>query len=231
MSIYELTLKKKEIICDDVMVFDFESVDGNRVSFKPGQYINIYLDQKNGSVGHQGRSYSMIPTKNGVRIAVRLMGEFSTQLHNLDLGTKVTVDGPHGSLCPSNKQRSFVCIAGGIGIAPFVSWLDEFEQRVSLGEDIKVKFLISNSFKRRAPFLDKFSGLNDKGFMNTELFFTKENVEKSRRINLSDIENVVKSMLDADFVVCGSISFTRDMWKMLKVCGVPEERIFTEAFF
>jgi ferredoxin-NADP reductase len=109
--------------------------------------------------------------------------------------------------------------------------LREFEQRVGDGKDVKVKFLISNSFKRRAPFLDRFLNLENKGILTTELFFTKENTDNSRRISLFDIENVVKTMPEADFIVCGAISFTRDMWKMLKGCGVSEERIFTEAFF
>ncbi len=238
MSIYELTLKKKELICDDVMVFDFETKDGLPITFKAGQYINIFLDSENKNSGHQGRSYTLMPTQNGARLAVRKMGEFSTALHNLDTGTKVIADGPHGSLYPRDTQHSFVCIAAGIGIAPFVGWLQEFETRIVGGEELQVQFLISNGFKRRSPFLNMFSSL-EKSRIITSLFFTKERPQSDlmnskeyyRRINLSDIEKAVHATPDADFAVCGSIGFTRDMWKILKQVGVPEERIFTEAFF
>lgn len=172
----------------------------------------------------------MMPTDSGLSIAVRLMGEFSTALHNLELGTKVTADGPHGTLCPSKTHRSFVCIAAGIGIAPFVGWLEEFEDRVNGGEKLNAQFLISNNFKRRSPFIEKFLSAK-KDWMTSSLFFTRENTGQNHRIGIADIEKVVGEMPEADFAVCGSISFTRDMWKMLKQFGVPEERIFTEAFF
>jgi ferredoxin-NADP reductase len=232
MAIYELTLKKKEMICDDVMLFCFESKENIKIEFRAGQYVNIFIDKHNKEGGHQGRSYTMMPTEYGVSIAVRKMGEFSSLLHELDLGNKVTVDGPHGTLFPRDKCSSFVCIAGGIGIAPFVSWFKEFKAR---GDAVDCRFLISNSFKRRAPFIDTFSDIKNQ----TTLFFTKENKSNDssenkdlyRRIGLADIENIVKEMSDADFAVCGSISFTRDIWKMLKKVGVLEEKIFTEAFF
>ena len=36
---------------------------------------------------------------------------------------------------------------------------------------------------------------------------------------------------DAEFMICGSISSIRDMWKGLRDLGIPEETIYTEAFF
>jgi ferredoxin-NADP reductase len=47
-------------------------------------------------------------------------------------------------------------------------------------------------------------------------------------------EAIVKAVGDApeqEFFICGSISFVRDMWKGLKLAGIPEENLYTEAFF
>ncbi len=236
MSIYDLRLKSKRAICDDVVMLDFAREDGGRVKFAPGQYINIFLEGVAGAGGHAGRSYSMIPTDDGVRIAVRRKGEFSSALHELKIGDRVVADGPYGAMCPRKDQRKFVCLAGGIGVAPFVSWHKELCSRRDSGDGVEARFLVSNGHKRRSPFIGDLSSAQankNKGDISVSLFFTREEVEgaRGRRIGTEDLERAVSDMPDADFAVCGSISFTRDMWRALRKLGVPDERILTEAFY
>lgn len=233
MAIFDLKLKDKKVVCDDVAILDFTREGGGAVPYKPGQYINIFFgNDKNG--GHSGRSYSMIPSKEGVRIAVRRKGEFSSSLHGLAIGSTVVADGPYGSLCPKKEVSRFVCIAAGIGIAPFISWSDDIASRKDSGEDVSALFMVSNSHKRRAPFVyEPEPALSKNAAIHLELFFTQEGVAGThqKRIDQSDLEKALRKFPEADFAICGSITFTRDMWRALRKLGVPDERILTEAFY
>ncbi len=49
-----------------------------------------------------------------------------------------------------------------------------------------------------------------------------------------DGEKILSTLSDkekTEFLICGGIAFTRDIWKSLKLNGISEDRIYTEAFF
>lgn len=234
MSIHELVLTKKTVVCDDVTLLDFDSHNTAPIAYVPGQYVNIFLADENSVGGSHGKSYSVIPCDSGIRIAVRRIGTFSSALSDLALGTSVIVDGPHGTLCPKAHSTALVCIAGGIGIAPFISWYDAIKSRIVSGEPLHAHFLISNTSQRRSPFIEQITPfVGPSGRIDVSLFFTREAVSEGhhRRITSQDIESALRKISDADCAICGSVGFTRDMWKTLKTLGVPEERIATEAFY
>jgi len=234
MATYNLQLARKHAICDDVVTLDFISTDGNKISFLPGQYMNIFIQTK--SAGHQGKSYTILSTDDGIGFAVRKRGEFSSILHELKVGATIIADGPHGILCPREDCKSFVCIAGGIGVAPFISWLRAIT--MSSDKDLKIKLLISNTTFSRAPFFNDILQITKKDQRaSVSWFFTRqqEAINKStvafHKITADDIKRIAKEMPDSDFAICGSIEFTRDMWKMVRSIGISENLILTEVFY
>ncbi|HNW71450.1 MAG TPA: FAD-dependent oxidoreductase [Candidatus Paceibacterota bacterium] len=225
MSFFKLKLKKKEIKYEDVAILDFSIVGKNKLKFTPGQYMNLSSPKNN-----LGRAYTIIsqPNDNLIRFAVRKKGEFSTLLSNLKINEIINADGPYGNFCPDNTDKKIICIAGGIGITPFISWINKDDFK-----NTEVTFLFSNGSIDRSPFLEDI--VNNKRIKNT-LFITKEKGIKDRkivrhRIEKEDIKKVIINKKETVIAICGSIGFTRDIWKMVKSLGIPEDQIITESFF
>ncbi len=53
----------------------------------------------------------------------------------------------------------------------------------------------------------------------------------SGRMNAEEILTRIEGVKSPEFLICGSISFVSDLWKGLRKWGIPEEAIYTEAFF
>ena len=51
------------------------------------------------------------------------------------------------------------------------------------------------------------------------------------RIDVPTLLNSLNKTTEKEFLICGSISFVRDIWKALRDQGISEDYIYTEAFF
>jgi ferredoxin-NADP reductase len=233
MATHELKLVAKRVICEGVMELDFALPEVKEFSFIPGQFINIYARVRP-QESHTGRSYTIasVPGDSFIRIAVRKRGEFSTFLHGLSIGDEVITDGPHGILCPSQDNTPFICLAAGIGICPFLSWIRSRSQTKG-----RIHVLVTNSTETRSPYVVDILNYSSKDYaVSMTSFLTQQHSSfnhKSilRRINAQDIKDALLELPRAMVAICGSISFTHDMWKATLSLGVPEERILTEAFY
>lgn len=233
MAVYDLKLAAKRLVCEDVMELDFTLADGKKFSFTPGQYLNVHARLGVGG-GHTGRSYTIAssPDDSLVRFAIRKRGEFSSFLHGLAIGQEVIVDGPHGTLCPSVGRVPQVCLAAGIGICPFVSWM-----RSGSASKAPMRVLVTNSTEARSPYVaDVLKLASEEAGISVTSFLTQQTsgaryASTYRRINASDVKQALEHAPEAVVSICGPISFTRDMRNAALTLGVGEERILTEAFF
>ncbi len=230
MSFFKLKLKSKQLKYEDVAILYFEIVGKNKkdkIEFRAGQYLNLY-SAKNST----GRSYTILsqPDEKLIAFAVRVKGEFSTLLYNLKVGETIDADGPHGIFRPADDCENVICIANGIGVVPFINWINSSDFAGA-----SFHFLFSNSTLGRAPFLEQILE-NKKAKISAQIFITQQkNLKASkiigRRIQKQDIKKAIAHKKNATIAICGSIEFTRDMWKLSKSLGVSEEQIITEAFF
>ncbi len=93
-----------------------------KLDFEPGQYVRIEPE------GTQiSRSYSMAnpPGSNQLEFYIRLVpdGAFSNWLLNAHAGEKVSLSAPHGTFFLRDEARPRLFVAGGSGMAPFLSML------------------------------------------------------------------------------------------------------------
>ncbi|OCP35847.1 benzoate 1,2-dioxygenase electron transfer component BenC [Ensifer sp. LC163] len=105
-------------------------------AFLPGQYANIDVPGSG-----QNRSYSFSTAPGGARIGFLIKkipdGLMSTWLERAEVGTTLQLTGPLGSFYLRDVQRPLLFLAGGTGLAPFLSMLEVLaaensEQRVHL---------------------------------------------------------------------------------------------------
>jgi ferredoxin-NADP reductase len=121
---FQSKLLSQAEVADETMAFRFERPTG--FQFKAGQYIDLHLlgpgPGKSNGLTHTF-SIASSPFAEEIVITTRMRDtEFKRALSDLPLGAVVGIEGPMGSFTlHNNTARPAVLLAGGIGIAPFLS--------------------------------------------------------------------------------------------------------------
>jgi len=122
---------KIEKLTHDIKYVRFDLLDSERISFKPGQYIQIKIP---GAGEYRAYSIASEPSKDScVELTVRLVpgGLCSTYVHEvMEEGDSVDLTGPFGDFClQEDSDREIVGIAGGCGMAPIRSIVHHMAER------------------------------------------------------------------------------------------------------
>ena len=98
------------------------------VAFEPGQYVRI---QPQGADFHRSYSMANVPGTDRLQFFVRMVaqGAFSGWLAGARPGDKVALGTPHGSFFLRDEDRPRLFVAGGTGVAPFLSMLRSMAQQ------------------------------------------------------------------------------------------------------
>lgn len=95
---------------------------GEKMVFEPGQYVRIHPRGTD-----VVRSYSMAnaPGADRLEFFVRIVpeGAFSSWLADAKVGDAVDISAPHGTFFLRDEGRPRLFVAGGTGLAPFLSML------------------------------------------------------------------------------------------------------------
>lgn len=235
----EKEFKKKYVVREnlaeapDVFTLKLSREDGSATAYTPGQFINIYLGEEKLS---RGKSYSISsePAEETLNITVKKMGEFSNRLCVLNSGDNVFASEPCGYFYSDIKDTVLVFVAGGIGITPFRSIILD---TVHNNPQRKIFLFYSNKTASDIIFLETFNYLQSKnGNFKATYFITREEQIPENmirgRMNVDIILKIIGGEVSgAEFFICGSIFFTRDLWRGLRDAGISAEKLYTEAFF
>lgn len=205
--------------------------------FISGQYITVYFPHT-GTPEGKAYSISSAPHEGMVCISVKAIGEFSHRLCSLCPGDTITGSLPYGYFYSESDANPLVLISGGIGVAPFRSMiLDALEKN-----PVRSVYLLA-SFRNTSEILFKntlFDLAHTHPNFRIYYFITREKISDSNthtisgRMTHETLQPIISDLpvrTQAEYFLCGSIAFTRDIWRILKSLGIPEERISTEAFF
>lgn len=91
--------------------------------FLPGQYVNIDVP---GSGQSRSYSFSTAPGEQRIGFLIKRIpgGVMSSWLQNAAVGQSLQLTGPLGSFYLRNADRPLLFLAGGTGLAPFLSMLE-----------------------------------------------------------------------------------------------------------
>ena len=156
-------LTERVEVAEGTMAFAVERPSG--FDFIAGQYVNLILpDPPHTDAGGNRRTFSIAsaPQDSGdVRFATRLTGSaMKRSLVEVRLGTPVELLGPAGSftLHPEASVPA-VFIAGGIGITPFRSMVQDAVRR---GLPHPITLIYSNRNPEGAAFHEEFVRLSER---------------------------------------------------------------------
>jgi predicted ferric reductase len=197
---------------------------GRPVSFVPGQFALVYIEAKDGWHRHPF-TIASAPTEDVVRVTVKGLGDYTSAVGSLlEPGMPAVIGGPHGRFNHAKGTRHQVWIAGGVGVAPFLSWMRALEVHPPPGE-VDLYYAFTGG---PAPFADELTAIGS----------TTEDV----RVHL--VDSAVDGRLTADRIVaeatarpadlsvflCGPSSMLRDLQAGLRERGVRSRNIHREYF-
>ncbi len=95
-------------------------------SFRAGQFIWMTLAPNRPPFHDHPFSIASAPTDlPRLRLVIGEVGDCTRSFEHVAPGTRVAVDGPHGSFVLPTDKSPVILIAGGVGIAPLLGILEE----------------------------------------------------------------------------------------------------------
>jgi len=121
---YRGKVTEVEVLTHDIKRFNIDLIEPKTISFKSGQYVVVE------PVPGETRAYSIASIRrweNRISLEVKKVpnGLCSTYLHALHAGEELIFFGPYGEFYLRTNQSKVVCVAGGVGLAPMKSIIDE----------------------------------------------------------------------------------------------------------
>ena len=206
--------------------------EGLGFRFEPGQFAWFALGRSPYSITQHPFSFSSSAERDGVEIAVRALGDFTSRVHELEPGTTVYVDGPHGVFSiDQDEGPGFGFIAGGVGVTGLLSMLRTMADR----GDVRPAVLVyANGDWDAVAFREELERLERR--MN----LTVVHVLERPPANWTGETGYVTSELLSrrlppgyprfQFFICGPAPMMDAAETALMAIGVPAERVHTERF-
>ncbi len=131
-------------VSDTAIAFGVKLDNASALGFLPGQYVNIKVP---GTDQTRSFSFSSGPGRDEVEFLVRNTshGVLTTYLRDrAKVGDKIEFNGPLGSFYLRELQRPTVFLAGGTGLAPFLSMLEKIEAAGGPEHPVHLIFGVTN---------------------------------------------------------------------------------------
>jgi predicted ferric reductase len=177
-------------------------------------------------------SLSAAPTDTTARITVRALGNGTTRLGRIPLGTRVSIEGPYGLFTDAGRTSpKLAIIAAGIGITPVRALLED--SRLAPGE---TTILLRGSHEGENFLWNEMEQLaHDRG-----AHFYSSVGPRARRahswLSARDVDrnvslrSVFPDLKHSDLYICGPQAWTDAVLADARASGLPAHQIHTERF-
>ncbi len=195
---------------------------GRPVDFLPGQFAMVYLEAKDGWHRHPF-TISSAPHEEVVRITVKALGDYTSQLQqNIEPGMPAVIGGPHGRFSHWRGTDRQVWIAGGVGVAPFLSWLRALDGHLPH----EVQFFYTADGE--PPFEREIREIaNSHGTLHAHLIDSSVEGRLTIERVLASAEGDPKGL---SVFMCGPRGMLRSFQTDLRLAGVSSKHIHREHF-
>jgi ferredoxin-NADP reductase len=139
---FQLRLVDSRMLAPTVRHLAFERVDGQPLTFLPGQFLQVHFHYDDGAATK--RSYSVGTIGDGaspvqhIEIAVSFVdgGAATKLLGELAHGSVIDASGPYGRFClqEADTHPRYLLLATGTGVTPYRAMLPVFEKLLAKGD-------------------------------------------------------------------------------------------------
>ncbi len=158
-----------------------------------------------------------------VILSVKSLGDYTSKLSKLSVGSLARIEGPFGSFTQARARNSKqVWVAGGIGITPFLSMVRSWSNYH--GKTVKLYYCVRS--RTDAIFAKELTSIAQK---NPGFSFELICDDSSPKLTASYIGQQV-NIKDLDVMLCGPPPMMRSLKRQFIELGVSHNNIYTEEF-
>lgn len=205
---------------------------GAAFRFEPGQFGWFAIGRSPFSITQHPFSFASSAERDDVEIAVKALGDFTSRVPQLEPGTTVYVDGPHGVFSiDQDEGPGFGLIAGGVGIAGLISMIRTMADR----HDVRPAFLFyANREWDGVAFRDELERLTDRLALTVVHVLERSPDGWEGETGYVTAEVLARHLPSGyrrfQFFICGPDPMMDAAEAALIGLGVPPERVHTERF-
>lgn len=219
-----------EALSPTAITFSAELENRSALRFLPGQYVNVQVP---GSTQTRSYSFSSGPSTNEVSFLIRNVpqGLMSSYLREqAKPGDAITFRGPMGSFYLRPIERPLLFLAGGTGLAPFLSMLDKIAEEGDVTQPVHLIFGVTHDEDRV-----ELARLEDyaRRLPNFSYLCTVANPESSSPHKGYVTQHITASQLnggDVDIYLCGPPPMVEAVRDWLAAEGVKPRNFYYEKF-
>jgi len=168
-------------------------------------------------------SLSAPPTNNRLRLTVKALGEGSTQLQGVAVGTWVVAEGPYGAMTAARRtRRNVLLVAGGVGITPMRALFETMP--LTPGQDLtllyRTRSLDQVLFRRELEEIAWRRGARLHYLLG----------EDRSCLTATGLLSRVPDLAEWDVYLCGPTGMADAVRTGLLVAGLPVDRLHEERF-
>lgn len=211
----------------NVVNISMEAVE-KPLDYKPGQFIFIrFLWSTPQGVIKEAHPFSIAssPKEDKLRILVKSLGDFTTSLKSMKVGTIAEIEGAYGKFTYTNfGSLPQVWIAGGIGITPFLSMARSYEAS-SPPVDLIYSVVHRTELLDQVALADKLPSL-----FPQFRYMPYVADETDGFLTADKIDAMVGGLTKREIFICGPPPMMKSLRAQLRKKGVPNSKIHSEEF-
>ncbi len=208
------------------MILEFSKIKISHLKqYQPGDYVFISFPNLEKMKEMHPFSFVDFYFKNRrIVLAIRGDGDFSRQVSKIEIGEKVLIDGPYGTLNKqiieqTNAKQPLIMLAGGTGVVPLISLVLEYSKKR------EIYFIWTVSREDQLVYREMLLQLS-KNQKNFHYF------ESIHRLNSEKLLNILKTPIleNSYYLLSGSNIMMLGYKTLLRKCGIHSKNVYYEKF-
>ncbi|WP_271766638.1 ferredoxin reductase family protein [Aquimarina algiphila] len=214
----EYSIKTITSLDNDITEIEMSAL-GDNFKYKAGQFAFFTFPSISKREQHPF-TLSSHPHDDNLKVTIKGLGDYTNALASkVTIGEKVNIEGPYGKFSSGySKEKEQVWIAGGIGITPFLSLVNDYYTN-----NVTLYWCVHN--KSEAPYKKKLEEIASK---NPLFEFVLWDSETKGHITVDDLS--LREPKKKAYLICGPDTLKKNMMKQLKNEGIKQRDIYDEEF-
>ncbi len=163
-----------------------------------------------------------------VTFEIKALGDYTRGLaRRLQAGARMTAEGPYGrfNLAPDDSGRPQIWVAGGIGVTPFLAWLEALQDAPAQAPDADLYYCVRN--RDDDPFVGRLEALT-RTLPSVRLHVVSS--QQGERLDARRLGARAPGCAQAAVWFCGPHGLLDALRRELAAAGLTGIRIRHEAF-
>ncbi|WP_368646856.1 ferric reductase-like transmembrane domain-containing protein [Castellaniella ginsengisoli] len=203
------------------------TMDAGWPGHRAGQFAFVTFDPREGA--HPYTIASAGPSgARRLTFQIKALGDYTRRLgQSLAAGQAVQIEGPYGRFDHRRGEARQAWVAGGIGITPFLAWLESLQDRPDAAPCAQLHYCVRDA--ARDPFVERLRALCAP-LPNITLHV--HDAGAGQRLDAETLRRAagVQAGDALDVWFCGPAGLARSLEKGLRALGLKDVPVHREAF-